>query len=426
MSSEPLDGNLLRKTHFLGAWSSCYVELNKTTLTIRKKKSSKKVDKTIEITHDTRIRFLEDCKKPKIVIEIDDNPKNNISFRTKDSNLLLQWVVALRSAAFYNPQISMDSFKIIVVLGRGFFGKVMLVEKIDTKELFALKTVHKVRLIKSKKVQTILAERSILGKVNHPFIVDLCFAFQTAEKFYLGLEYVPGGDLFFLLKKFKKFPLSQVKLFIAEIALALEHLHTIGVVYRDLKPENILIAADGHIKLTDFGLSKNISIPKLTKTFCGTADYMAPEVVNQRLYGYSVDWWALGILTYTLLFGYSPFYDENKAKLFHNISNVDPKFPEGTDRVTIDFISGLLIKEPGMRMRYENIIEHPFFKPFKFDDVLSKKYTPEFIPEIKNPYRPTYFDDEFTNEAAVDSIATPNLITEHEQFNGFSYIEDDS
>ncbi|KAK8854306.1 hypothetical protein M9Y10_016866 [Tritrichomonas musculus] len=419
-----LDGNLKKKGK-LGTWKNCYITLNNTDLIIKKNEKAKKVDKEIKISHNTRIRFLEDCKTPKIVIEVSEDEKENITLTTKDNDNLVRWVVALRSATFYNPQLSMDSFNIISVIGRGFFGKVMLVQKKDTKELFAIKTVHKARLIQSKKVQTILAERSILGKVKHPFIVEMNYAFQNATKFYLVMEYVPGGELFGYIQRQRNIPLDQVRIYIAEMALALEYLHKIGIVYRDLKPENILIAKDGHLKLTDFGLSKDIGVVKLTKTFCGTSEFMAPEMIDQRLYAYNVDWWSLGILTYLLCYGKTPFYDENKAKMFKNITSVQPTFPGEIDPHVKDLITGLLNKDPQQRYNFTHISKHAFFKSLNFDDLLAKKIKPAFVPVIKDPLKPEYFDAEFTNEAAVDSIATPSLEQEHEAFNGFSYIEGD-
>ena len=417
-----LDGNMKKKTKVLGTWKNCFCELKNTTLRLKKNPKASKIDHEIKITHNTRIKYIEE-KTPRIIIEVSQDEKDNITLTTKDNDNLIRWVLALRSATFYNPQISMDSFNIISVLGRGFFGKVMLVQKKDSKELFAIKTVHKARLIQSNKVQTILAERSILGKVKHPFIVEMNFAFQNATKFYLIMEYVPGGELFSLIRKSKILPISQVRLYIAEMALALEYLHKIGIVYRDLKPENILIAKDGHLKLTDFGLSKDIGTVRLTKTFCGTGEFMAPEMIDQRLYAYPVDWWALGILTYLLCFGKTPFFDENKAKMFKNIQTLEVSYPENTDKTTKDFINGLLNKDQSQRFGFSQISKHKFFDKLSFDDVLNKKIKPEFVPEIKDPLKPEYFDAEFTNEAAIDSIATPSLEQEHEQFNGFSYIE---
>lgn len=364
---------------------------------------------------------METGKTPTITIE-DDTLKKPIVLTTKDNENLIRWVIALRSATFYNPDFSMASFEIISVLGRGFFGKVMLVKSKETGELLAIKTVHKVRLIQSMKVQTILAERSILGKVKHPFIVDLRFAFQSSTKFYLGLEYVPGGELYRLLAQKERLDISQVRIYVAELALALGHLHSMGIVYRDLKPENVLIAADGHIKLADFGLAKNITSTMLTKSFCGTAEYMAPEIVNQQMYGMAVDWWALGILTYLMLFGNTPFHDENRSVMFQRIINEAPSFPDGADPAAVSLIEGLLVKQPGMRRGLKEMKKHEFFADVDFDDVLAKKFTPEFIPEIEDPTKPKYFDAEFTNEAAIDSIATPPLMQDHDVFTGFSFV----
>ena len=260
------------------------------------------------------LQQIENEKIQKIQIEFAEKEINPITLTTQenDHDNLVKWVIALRSASFFNPNLSMDCFNIISVIGRGFFGKVMLVQNKNTNELYAIKTVHKNRLIQSNKVHTILAERFILGKVKHPFIVEMRMAFQSVSKFYILMEYVKGGDLFGLLKRTSndfenldhqlstisnsssrssslsdyhqnttnkmpskgkyKIPLSQVKLYVAELALALNYLHSLGIVYRDLKPENILLAEDGHIKLTDFGLSKDISKSQLTGTFCGTAD----------------------------------------------------------------------------------------------------------------------------------------------------------
>ena len=416
-----LDSHLKRKSNIVGRWKDVWLSLENATLTMRSSKNAKGKSTTVVLSENSRVQYIETGKNPSIIIE-DDTLKKPIVFTTKDNENLIKWVIALRSATFYNPDLSMDSFEIISVLGRGFFGKVMLVKSKQTGELLAIKTVHKVRLIQSHKVQTILAERAILGKVKHPFIVDLQFAFQSATKFYLGLEYVPGGELYRLIAQKGRLDVSQVRIYVAEIALALGHLHMLGIVYRDLKPENVLIGADGHIKLADFGLAKNISGCMMTKTFCGTAEYMAPEIVNQQMYGMAVDWWALGILMYMMLFGDTPFRDDNRSVMFQNITTGKPKFPDNADPAAVSLIEGLLVKQPGMRRGLKEMKKHEFFEGLDFDQVLEKKYTPEFIPEIEDPLKPKYFDAEFTNEAAIDSIATPPLMQEHDAFTGFSFI----
>ena len=412
----------LRRKNKIGLWTKCYCELHITQFTLRHHRKNPRNDIEIQISHNTRIRYLEEKSGNHIIIET-GNKENTVTLasRTNNEEDIVKWLLALRSATFYNPHLNMNNFKIITVLGRGCFGKVMLVQKNGTKEIHAIKTVRKQVLIQSKKVHTILAERNILVGTHHPFIVEMLFAFQSATKFYIGLEYVPGGELFGLINREKRLPLDQVRIYIAEISLALRHLHRLGIVYRDLKPENILIAADGHIKLTDFGLSKDISLSRMTKSFCGTPDFMPPEIVNQQLYSYQVDWWSLGILTFMLLFGETPFYDENRSKMFAKINMEDPPFPPGADPIAVDFISQLLTKDFSKRPGLDELQNHPFFGGIPMDDFLAKKIQPKFIPTINDPLDARNFDVEFTAEAPVDSTAEVPL-QEGSGFHGFSFI----
>lgn len=422
MSLEDQDGLcrvgwLKRKNGII--WSKCYCELHQTELYVRKSEKTKKIDIRLQITANTTIK-LDDTKSSHILtIELPEG--KNLRLKSKDNDDLDQWFLALRSSTFHNAKLSMECFDIISVLGRGYFGKVMLVAQKDTHELFAIKTVHKMRLLQYQKTQTILAERNIMRRCEHPFIVELKFAFQTATKFYLGLEYIAGGELFGLIRKQSVFPLSQVRLYIAEIGLALDHLHANGIVYRDLKPENILIGTDGHIKLTDFGLAKDISKLGTTHTFCGTADFMAPEMVEKKSYSYSVDWWGLGILAYELLCGRNPFHNENRSRMFARICLDEPVFPPNLDPNAVDFVKKLLTKNPNTRGTFQTLKNHPFWDGLNFDDVLAKKITPDYIPVVTDPRRPDNFDAEFTNETAIDSIATPPLGEKH-VFQNFSFM----
>jgi serine/threonine protein kinase len=312
----------------------------------------------------------------------------------------------------------MDDFNIISVIGRGSYGKVMLCENKETKGLFAIKTVHKDRLLRSQKVHTVIFERNILGKLSHPFIVSLCFAFQTPEKFYLGLEYLPGGELFHHFKDKSKLDMEAVRYYIAEIALALDYLHVNGVIYRDLKPENVLLGADGYLKLTDFGLSKEIA--SQTGTFCGTPEYLAPEVIRRDPYGFPVDWWALGILSYELIFGVTPFFHRNRSRMFGEIEHRDPTFPENADPNVVRLIRGLLSKEPGQRFGFDQLRAEPFFSRVSFEDVLEKKIEMPYIPIVDGAKDARNFDIEFTSETAMDSLGTPPM--ERADFEGFSFI----
>ena len=400
-------------------WSKCYCELHQTEFYVRKSEKTKKIDVRLPITSTTVIQLID--HKHTHYLRIDLPEGKALKLKGSDNDVIAGWLLALRSATFHNNILSMDSFQILSVLGRGYFGKVMLVSQKDTGELFAIKTVHKMRLLQSQKVHTILAERNIMRRTEHPFIVKLLFAFQSATKFYLGLEYIPGGELLGLMKRQPVMPMSQVRLYVAELALALNHLHSIGICYRDLKPENILIGTDGHLKLTDFGLAKDISKLGTTHTFCGTAEFMAPEMVEKKPYSFTVDWWSLGVLTYELLFGRNPFYDENRSKMFTKISVAPPVFPPSTDPNVVDFVTSLLKKNPAERANFEKLQGHPFWGDLTFEDVLEKKITPDYIPEVRDPRCPDNFDTEFTNEQAVDSIATPPL-GDKSVFQNFSFM----
>jgi serine/threonine protein kinase len=319
--------------------------------------------------------------------------------------------------------LSMDQFRIHSVLGRGFYGKVMLCQRIDTGELFAIKSVQKKRVQEAGKSGAVIAERNIMMRAHHPFIVQLCFAFQTPSKFYLGLEYAPGGELFFHMAKLGVIQIDDARLYVAEIGLALSYLHSIGIIYRDLKPENVLLDAHGHIKLTDFGLSKAMDNTFSTSTFCGTSEYLAPEVVMQMPYSYPVDIWQLGILTYEMILGQTPFFDENKSKMFTAILSQSPYFPPQLDSRVCDFISRLLTKNAQERPTFEDLKSHPFFEGFVWDKVINREYRPNFIPPMRDLLTPTNFDPEFTSEAAADSFAPPGP-GEVGNVPGFSYFDD--
>ncbi|EAX89525.1 AGC family protein kinase, partial [Trichomonas vaginalis G3] len=252
-------------------------------------------------------------------------------FRAPSTESLLQWIHALRSCTYTHQSLTIESFKVLSVLGRGNYGKVMLAEKIDSGELFAIKSVHKKRLALAGKVHTMLSERNTLINASNPFIVKLFYAFQNATKFYLVLEYVPGGEMFNYMSTNGAVPLEDARIYAAEIVTALHFLHQNDIIYRDLKPENILLAQDGHIKLTDFGFAKDLSQSEVTKTFCGTNEYLAPEVISRVNYGPAVDWWTLGILLYEMLFQTTPFFHQNTSRMFTRILMDPVVFPKGAD-----------------------------------------------------------------------------------------------
>ncbi|EAX89225.1 AGC family protein kinase [Trichomonas vaginalis G3] len=410
----------LERKFILGFWSKRFCKLEDNRIEIWKDEECTKIDSEMEITQQTTIEILDDDKEFRFVVETPDVDTYQLKAASKDE--LMKWILALRSITFSNNDLTMENFKILSVIGRGFYGKVMLVSKISNNEIFAIKSIHKSRLIQSDKVHTVIAERNILSKAAHPFIISLKFAFQTPSKFYLGLEYAPGGELFFHMQKRGAFPLEDLKIYLAEIALALNHLHSIGVVYRDLKPENVLLSAQGHIKLTDFGLAKDLYNEELTSTFCGTSEYLAPEIIRHEKYGIEVDWWSLGILTYELLFNKTPFCHPNKSRLFQNILEKEVQYPAGVQTSIIEFINGLLQKDKRKRLTFKQMQNLEFFKGLNFNDVLALKVQPSFIPKCDNQGVPSNFYTEFTTEQPADSFVMP-VYGSAEKYPGFSYME---
>ena len=414
------NGWLKKKGKKQGLWHRRFVMLSGSKLIISKDETLQQIEDTIEITSKTPILTINGASTPRFQIG-EGNEEEVIMLSASTPEEITRWVTAIKSAAFPMPKLSMDNFEIISTIGRGFYGKVMLCRKIDTDEIYAIKSIHKSRMIESGNSNAVIAERNIMMKAKHPFIVSLCFSFQTTSKFYLGLEYAPGGELFYHMDNVGYIPVNDARLYIAEIGLALNHLHSLGIVYRDLKPENILFDSHGHIKLTDFGLSKDLINSNSTNTFCGTSEYLAPEVICQKPYNYSIDEWALGILSYEMILGSTPFLDDNKSIMFQKIVHEDPKFPQEIDTRISDFILKLLKKNPEERFKFTNLMNHPFFEGLDWNKVYNKEYKPSYIPNIKDLLNPNNFDPQFTSEIAADSYVQPT-IGDVGNIQGFSLI----
>lgn len=408
-----------KKGSKFGFWHKRYCTLTDTELIVSKSELAKDIDRTIAINSETQIEFLENEKPPRFIVA--NKNERPIVLSHDNPDVILQWTNYLRNTTMATPELNMSCFEIISTLGRGFYGKVMLCKKKGTEEHYAIKTVHKNRLAKANKIHTIFTERNVLKKAKHPFIVNFAFAFQNESKVYLGLEYASGGELFHHLQRRGIIPIEEVRLYIAELSLAINYLHCLGVIYRDLKPENVLLDAQGHLKLTDFGLAKNLDDTGETATFCGTSEYLAPEIIARKPYGPKIDWWAIGILTYELLYSQTPFYDRNKAKMFQSIRNEKPRFPRKADPATVDFINSLLEKEPEKRADFSKIKDHPFFQGLDWEKVLRREIQPAFVPP-SNGVITANFDTEFTMENPMDSLATP-MVNEKGEFDGFSMVQ---
>lgn len=245
-------------------------------------------------------------------------------------------------------------------------------------------------------------ERRVLGSVRHPFIVGLHYAFQTSKKLYFILDYCPGGDMFFHLSRYGCFPEIMAKFYAAEIALALVHLHELGVIYRDLKPENIMLDKDGHVKLADFGLAKEgiTSDAEGTFTMCGTPEYLPPEILNRNGHGKAVDWWNLGMVLYELLTGRPPWYTTDRMKLFLRLRNAKLEFPSGMSPEAMSFIEGLLNRNPMQRLGSqspEQILKHPFFNGVNWRKLYNREVRPPYLPsQTSDPESTINFEPAFT------------------------------
>ncbi|RDB18028.1 Serine/threonine-protein kinase gad8 [Hypsizygus marmoreus] len=332
----------------------------------------------------------------------------------------------------YQPSLgqslTVDDFELITVIGKGSFGKVMQVRKRDTQRIYALKTIRKAHIVTRNEITHTLAERLVLAQVNSPFIVPLKFSFQSQQKLYLVLAFVNGGELFHHLQRESRFNEERSRFYSAELLLALEHLHELDVVYRDLKPENILLDYTGHIALCDFGLCKlNMKGNEKTNTFCGTPEYLAPEILNGEGYDKTIDWWTLGVLLYEMLAGLPPFYDEVTDEMYRKILNEPLRFGPEIEPEARSILTGLLTRDPSKRLGVhgaEEIKKHPFFKNhIDFQKLLQKKIQPPFKPSVASPVDVSNFDTVFTTEAPVDSFVEDSNLSQtvQAQFSGFSY-----
>ncbi|XP_055528897.1 ribosomal protein S6 kinase beta-2 [Wyeomyia smithii] len=326
-----------------------------------------------------------------------------------------------------------QDFELKKVLGKGGYGKVFQVRKTtgaDSNSYFAMKVLKKASIVRNQKdTAHTRAERNILEAVRHPFIVELVYAFQTGGKLYLILEYLSGGELFMHLEREGIFLEDTTCFYLCEIILALEHLHNLGIIYRDLKPENVLLDAQGHVKLTDFGLCKeHIQEGIVTHTFCGTIEYMAPEILTRSGHGKAVDWWSLGALMFDMLTGMPPFTADNRKNTIDAILKGKLNIPAYLATDSRDLIRRLMKRQVSQRLGSgptdgQAVRAHPFFKNVIWDDVLARRLDPPIKPVLRSEDDVSQFDTKFTKQIPVDSpdestlSESANLI-----FQGFTYV----
>uniref|UniRef100_A0A7S4ETV2 non-specific serine/threonine protein kinase n=1 Tax=Chrysotila carterae TaxID=13221 RepID=A0A7S4ETV2_CHRCT len=326
--------------------------------------------------------------------------------------------------------VRLSDFELLKVIGRGTYGKVMQVRLRETGEIFAMKVLKKENIFARgdpKDLQHTMAERNVLALLNshaHPFILGLKFAFQTPAKLYYVLKFCNGGDLYYLLSRCKKFKEQQARFYAGEVFLAIEHLHSLGVIYRDLKPENVLLDSDGHVKLTDFGLVKEA---ETADTFCGTPVYLAPEIWQRRAYGCEVDFWSLGCVIYEMICGLPPFWADSIKDVYYKVLKTEPTFPPMSVECQT-LIQAMLSREPSQRLGSGEggsaaIRHHPFFAPQSWDDLFEKQIAPPFKSKASNQEDTNNFHALFTNQRPVDSLTSSAVLNAEQQahFDGFTY-----
>jgi serine/threonine protein kinase len=355
----------------------------------------------------------------KILSSKGDNEKEKDAYQSKD----------------FKSKVTLNDFQIIKLLGKGAFGKVLLVYNEELKKYFAMKTLRKDYIKKNQQTKHTKEERKILEKIDYPFISKLYYAFQNEKKLFMITEYMPGGEMFYHLHMNDHFNENKARFYIAEIVLAIDHLHKNNILYRDLKPENILLDELGHIKLTDFGLSKimnNIEKDK-TYTVCGTPIYVAPEVLTGQGYNKLVDWWSVGVLLYEFLAGYSP-YREARTKIDIKIYKKNLVQDPLISDTAFDLIKKLCTFDVSKRIgkNFGDIKNHEFFKDIDWVKLEKKEITPPYKPKIRFAGDVGNFDTMFTDMSIHSTkrnkevLVNSTIKNTKNTYVGFTYIDDKS
>jgi len=303
-----------------------------------------------------------------------------------------------------SQQLSLNDFEMMKVLGKGTFGKVMLARDKRNNDLVAIKILKKEVIMQKDEVTHTLTENAVLKSTQHPFLTGLHASFQTKDLLCFVMEYVNGGELFFHLSREKMFSEERTRFYIAEITLAVTYLHERHIIYRDLKLENLLLDNKGNIKITDFGLCKEeIAFGSTTTTFCGTPEYLAPEVLEDNDYGRAVDWWGVGVVMYEMLCGHLPFYNRNHEVLFELILKEEIRLPSHLSASAKDLLSRLLCKDPKNRIGGgeddgHDVMHHPFFYNIDWKALYNLEIPAPFVPKVSGEADVSNFDPQFTTE----------------------------
>jgi len=331
--------------------------------------------------------------------------------------------------------MGLDSFHFVAVLGRGHFGKVILARYKNTGEYFAIKALKKGDIIARDEVESLLAEKRIFEVANsmrHPFLVNLFSCFQTKSHVCFVMEYAAGGDLMMHIHA-DVFTEPRTVFYTACVVLGLQYLHENKIIYRDLKLDNLLLDTEGYVKIADFGLCKEgMGYGDRTGTFCGTPEFLAPEVLTETSYTRAVDWWGLGVLIFEMLVGESPFPGDDEEEVFDSIVNDEVRYPRFLSLEAIAIMRRLLRKNPERRLGAserdaEDVKKQAFFRNVSWEDLLMRRVPPPFVPTITGSEDVTNFDEEFTSEKPkLTPPKEARELTSDEQllFQDFTYLAD--
>ncbi|KAE8724294.1 Serine/threonine-protein kinase AtPK1/AtPK6 [Hibiscus syriacus] len=369
----------------------------------------REIGDSLELVEGVRDEAQNELGKPLIDDVIPENSHGHV-----DSHPLEQQLVGLKD------------FEVLKVVGQGAFGKVYQVRRSDTSDIYAMKVMRKDKIMERNHAEYMKSERDILTKVDHPFVVQLRYSFQTKYRLYLVLDFVNGGHLFFQLYRQGLFREDLARIYTAEIVSAVSHLHANGIMHRDLKPENILLDADGHVMLTDFGLAKEFDENTRSNSMCGTLEYMSPEIVLGRGHNKAADWWSVGILLYEMLTGKPPFCGGNRQKIQDKIIKEKMKLPAFLSSEAHSILKGLLQKEASKRLGSgqggsDEIKRHKWFKPINWKKLEAREIRPSFLPEVAGNQCVANFEECWTNMPVHDSpVASPTF--GENPFKGFTYV----
>lgn len=326
-------------------------------------------------------KYLKNAKK-----ELENNINNTETIISPDGN-----------------KVNESSFEILQTLGKGYFGRVFLVEKKDDKKLFALKVISKLDIIKRNFYEGLKNEKIIMEKIDNPFVVNLDYCFANPSYVFFAMKFKQGGELYYHLRKKKRFQENNARFYACQILSGLAYLHSLNIMYRDMKPENILLDEKGNACLADFGISKVLKENEKTKSFVGTPEYVAPEIILQKGHDKTVDIWCFGILLYEMVYGLPPFYNKNQNIMLNWVVKLDPTFPKSikiSDELE-DLIKQCLQKDPTKRIGYNNteeIKKHKWFENINWDDVLNLSVEPPVKPEISDKFDIENFNKDVIKE----------------------------